>query len=66
MIKELKIPKVNSDLNTRIINAIDDYIKQQDEQGQGVTYNEIIGAIEFVKLDVMDEAYNNSWYELNN
>ena len=60
MIKELKIPKVNSDLNTRIIHAIDDYIKQQDEQGQGVTYNEIIGAIEFVKLDVMDEAYNNS------
>ena len=60
MIKELKIPKVNSDLNTRIINAIDDYIKQQDEQGQGVTYNEIIGAIEFVKLEVMEEAYNNS------
>ena len=57
MIKELKIKKVKTNLEERILNAINDYIEQQEKENTGVPYCEIIGTLEYVKAEIMSESY---------
>ena len=41
-----------------LLNAIDDYIEQEESEGKGVKYNEIIGTLEYVKLEIIDRSYD--------
>lgn len=52
------LKKVKSNLHTRIQKAIDEFIEQQDKDGKSVSYGEIIGTLEYVKIDVIDRSYD--------
>ena len=58
MIHLLETKKTRSDINSLIIKAVNDYIEQQHKDGKGVTYNEIVGALEFTKIEFIDNAFD--------
>lgn len=57
MIKELK--PVKSTLEQAILNTINNHVEQLDKEGKQVSYYEIIGTLEYVKTELIDDSYNN-------